>query len=85
MGSKSGSFFRYADRIDKLLMLFGTLGSIGDGMMTPVTMLLLSDLINEYGSPNSAPSNDKVDKVTNSYVMHVSIHKTLYYAMYQYQ
>lgn len=65
MGSKSGRLFRYADRIDKLLMFFGTLGSIGDGMMTPVTMLLLSGLINEYGTSNSAPSNDKDDKVTD--------------------
>lgn len=60
---KSGSIFRYADRIDNFLMLFGTLGSIGDGMMTPLTMLLLSDLINDYGTSISAPSNYTVDKV----------------------
>ncbi|XP_015894509.3 putative multidrug resistance protein isoform X1 [Ziziphus jujuba] len=59
---KSGSIFRYADRIDNFLMLFGTLGSIGDGMMTPLTMLLLSDLINDYGTSISAPSNYTVDK-----------------------
>lgn len=48
MGQKGG-LFRYSDGIDKLLMLFGTLGSIGDGLMSPLTMLILSQAINEYG------------------------------------
>lgn len=47
MGSKDG-FFRYADGFDKLLLLFGTLGCIGGGLQTPMTMLALSSLINDY-------------------------------------
>ncbi|KAL4638831.1 hypothetical protein ACB092_03G175300 [Castanea dentata] len=35
--------FSYSDALDKLLMLFGTLGSIGDRLMTPLTMFILSD------------------------------------------
>lgn len=60
---RTGSIFRYADGLDMFLMLFGTLGCIGDGMMTPVTMLLLSGLINDYGTSVSAPNNETVDKV----------------------
>ena len=45
MKSKTG-LFSYSDALDKLLMLFGTLGSIGDGSMTPLTMFILSGLIN---------------------------------------
>lgn len=55
--------FRYADRMDKFLMLFGTLGSIGDGMQYPLTMFLISKVINEYGKSNSSVSLDTVDKV----------------------
>ncbi|XP_059633646.1 putative multidrug resistance protein [Cornus florida] len=61
MGSKGG-MFRYADGIDKLLMLFGTLGSIGDGLMSPLTMLVLSGVINEYGRADISISFDVVDK-----------------------
>ncbi|KAG8658133.1 ABC transporter B family member 15 [Manihot esculenta] len=61
MGDK-GSMFRYADGTDKLLMLFGALGSIGDGLQYALTMYVLSHVINEYGSPNSSLSNDTVDK-----------------------
>lgn len=63
MGTK-GSLFRYADWIDKLLLLFGTLGSIGDGLMTPLTMFTLSLVINEYGVSDLSLSNEIVDKVS---------------------
>ncbi|KAM6589468.1 hypothetical protein CsatA_012073 [Cannabis sativa] len=62
MGKKSGGLFRYADGKDKWLMVFGTLGSIGDGLMTPLTMLVLSRLINDFGVANTSFSNDVVDK-----------------------
>ncbi|CAK9176016.1 unnamed protein product [Ilex paraguariensis] len=61
MGDKSG-IFRCADGIDKLLMLFGTLGSIGDGIMSPLTMLVLSGAINDYGGADLSISNHVVDK-----------------------
>ena len=60
---KNGGLFGYADGTDKLLMVLGTIGSIGDGLMTPLTMLVLSGLINEYGAADSSFSNDIVDKV----------------------
>ncbi|PIA30330.1 hypothetical protein AQUCO_05600040v1 [Aquilegia coerulea] len=49
--------FRYADGVDKLFLLFGTLGSIGDGVMSPLTMLVLSGAINEYGTSESNTFN----------------------------
>nr|XP_027099339.1 putative multidrug resistance protein [Coffea arabica] len=65
MGSKGGGgggLFRYADRLDRLLMFFGALGSIGDGIMTPLVLWVLSGLINEYGGGDVSFSNKVVDK-----------------------
>ncbi|KAJ8747508.1 hypothetical protein K2173_009245 [Erythroxylum novogranatense] len=56
------SMFRYADGTDKLLMFFGTLGSIGDGMQYPLTMFVLSHVINEYGSTGSSLSIHTVNE-----------------------
>ncbi|KAL2476242.1 ABC transporter B family member 15 [Abeliophyllum distichum] len=63
MGKKNG-IFRYADRVDKFLMFFGTLGSIGDGLQIPLMMFVLSAVINEYGNLNSSVSIHTVDKYT---------------------
>lgn len=66
MGIK-GSFFRYADGVDKLLLLFGTLGCIGDGLQTPITMLVLGSLINDYaGGSEHSVSNHTIDKVIST-------------------
>ncbi|XVF77627.1 hypothetical protein PTKIN_Ptkin14bG0061400 [Pterospermum kingtungense] len=61
MAAKDG-MFRYADRVDNLLMVFGTLGSIGDGLQYPLTTFVISKVINEYGNPKTVLSNDTVDK-----------------------
>ncbi|XP_014519543.1 ABC transporter B family member 15 isoform X1 [Vigna radiata var. radiata] len=65
MGSKGG-IFRYADGVDKFLLLFGTLGCIGGGLQTPMTMLVLGSLINDYegGSEHSVP-----DQVIDKYAL----------------
>ncbi|KAI3491269.1 hypothetical protein L1887_44402 [Cichorium endivia] len=60
--AKKGGMFYYADGIDKLLLLFGTLGSIGDGLMSPLTMVILGGVIDEYGTGGVSISNDTVDK-----------------------
>lgn len=64
MGREHG-LFRYADGVDKLLVLLGVAGSVGDGLMTPLTMLVLSDVINKYGgaSATDAFENATVHKV----------------------
>ncbi|CAI0469217.1 unnamed protein product [Linum tenue] len=43
-------------------MVAGTLGSIGDGSMTPLTMYILSDVINNYGGSQLNGSNKTVEK-----------------------
>lgn len=61
--AKKGGMFYYADGIDKLLMLFGTIGCLGDALMSPLTMIILSGIINDYGGDDVSFSNDIVDKV----------------------
>lgn len=61
---KKSGLFRYADGVDKFLLLLGSLGSIGDGLTTPLTMLVLSGMINQYSRSNpNTFSNQVVDKV----------------------
>ncbi|GAA0186239.1 ATP-binding cassette [Lithospermum erythrorhizon] len=59
---KKGGIFHYADNVDKVLMFLGVLGSIGDGLMSPLTMLILSQVIDEYGTSNGTIQNNVVDK-----------------------
>ncbi|XP_062225944.1 ABC transporter B family member 15-like [Phragmites australis] len=53
---------RYADGRDRCLMALGVLGSFGDGMMQPLSMLVLGDIVNSYGGAGSAFSSGAVDK-----------------------
>ncbi|KAK4370181.1 hypothetical protein RND71_009656 [Anisodus tanguticus] len=53
---------RLLNGIDKLLMLLGTLGSIGDGLMTPLNMIILSSLIADFGTADDSFSNKIIDE-----------------------
>ncbi|CAN6441284.1 unnamed protein product [Victoria cruziana] len=55
--------FRYADWKDVLLMLFGTLGAIGDGMSTNCLLVFASDLMNTLGYSPSKQDTDFMSKV----------------------
>lgn len=75
MAKKSRGMFYYADGIDKVLMLFGTLGCLGDALMSPLTMIILSGILNEYGSGGVSISDDVVNKVCiyqymNTFLIH---------------
>ncbi|KAI4321911.1 hypothetical protein MLD38_035238 [Melastoma candidum] len=61
MGKNHG-IFGFADKVDKVLMVLGTLGSIGDGMQYPLTMFIISQVINEYGQAGSSVSMETVNK-----------------------
>ncbi|CAN6228573.1 unnamed protein product [Urochloa humidicola] len=67
-GKEKASFMelvRYADARDRCLMALGALGSFGDGMMQPLSMLVLGDIVNSYGGagiPGNAVSSVAVDK-----------------------
>ncbi|XP_050207914.1 ABC transporter B family member 15-like [Mercurialis annua] len=65
--TEMGSLFRYTDWIDKLLMLIGTLGSIGDGLLTPLNMYTLSGLFNEYATSESGSSVTLTIEVVDKY------------------
>ncbi|KAK4286055.1 hypothetical protein QN277_002666 [Acacia crassicarpa] len=43
-------------------MLFGTLGSFGDGIQMPLMMFILSNVINDYGSSNNVLTKQDADK-----------------------
>lgn len=67
-GSKENEgMFRYADGTDKLLMVAGSLGSMGDGLQIPLMMFVLSDVINGYADPNATVSIATVNKVSLNY------------------
>eukprot|EP01018_Ginkgo_biloba_P022662 Gb_23626 [translate_table: standard] len=60
--------FKYADSTDLWLMILGTLGSIGDGLSTPIMMIVLSGLMNTLGNGPSAKPNGFVHSVNKGSV-----------------
>ena len=76
MGGKD-SIFRYSDGMDKFLMFFGVVGSVGEGLRHPITMYVLSHVINEYGSSGISLSADTVNKVSNFRLMHCTSRNAL--------
>ncbi|XP_050366062.1 putative ABC transporter B family member 8 [Argentina anserina] len=68
--------FRYADRVDVVLMVFGTIGAIGDGMSTNCLLLFASRLMNNLGygqnqtQQNNSQGNwmDEVEKCSLYFV-----------------
>ncbi|KAF0891678.1 hypothetical protein E2562_010895 [Oryza meyeriana var. granulata] len=66
MGDKEKPSFlwlvRYADAYDRWLMALGVLGSFGDGIMQPLSMLVLGDIVNSYSGARSTVSSGAVDK-----------------------
>ena len=60
--------FRYADWVDIMLMFFGTIGAIGDGMSTNCLLVFASRLMNNLGygktQQNHANFMDEVEKVS---------------------
>eukprot|EP01018_Ginkgo_biloba_P022724 Gb_08707 [translate_table: standard] len=66
--SISVKLFKYADSIDLWLMMFGTLGSIGDGLSTPIMMIVLSGLMNTLGNGPSSKSNGFIHSINKGSV-----------------
>ncbi|KAF3553940.1 hypothetical protein F2Q69_00018144, partial [Brassica cretica] len=55
--------FAFADSFDILLMILGTLGSIGNGLGFPIMTVLFGDLIDAFGqNQNDSNVSDKVSK-----------------------
>lgn len=54
---KNGSFrsiFMHADSYDAVLMSFGILGAIGDGISMPAMLLITSKLMNSFGNATTS-------------------------------
>ncbi|KAI3995901.1 hypothetical protein MKX01_017098 [Papaver californicum] len=47
-----------------MLLFLGILGSVGDGLMNPLTMIVLAGAINDYGNTDIKLTNHVVDKHT---------------------
>ena len=65
--------FLFADKMDVVLMIVGTIGAIGNGVSQPLMTLIFGQLIHSFGS--SIPSN-VIDEV--SQVMSVLTHTCNY-------
>ncbi|KAF3622539.1 ABC transporter B family member 18 [Capsicum annuum] len=52
------SIFMHADRADILLMTFGFLGAVGDGVSMPVMLIVTSKLMNNLGGNNDTSNID---------------------------
>lgn len=58
--------FSFADTFDVLLMVLGTLGSVGNGTSLPLMSLLLGNVIDSFGqNQNDKNVGDEVSKVYN--------------------
>ncbi|CAI9109590.1 OLC1v1009434C1 [Oldenlandia corymbosa var. corymbosa] len=58
------SIFMHADGVDKLLMIIGFVGAVGDGISMPTMLLLTAKLLNNVGneSPQSAHFSPNLNK-----------------------
>lgn len=58
--------FTYADMVDRFLMLLGMVGCLGDGMISPSVLLVLSSMINTYGTAGNSLRGADINKVSFS-------------------
>jgi len=52
-----GELYRYADGLDKFMILLSALCGIGSGIMTPMFILVLGDLVNNFGLTTDSMSS----------------------------
>lgn len=66
-----GIIFRYADWVDIVLMVLGTIGAIGDGMSTNWSIVFAGRIMNSMGYGNTQQNNnnfmEEVQKVSTWY------------------
>ncbi|BFG23770.1 hypothetical protein CerSpe_100440 [Prunus speciosa] len=61
--------FSFADKTDYILMLFGTIGAIGNGSCMPLMTILFGDMINSFGNnQNNRDIVSVVSKVSLKFV-----------------
>ncbi|PNT72645.1 hypothetical protein BRADI_2g47347v3 [Brachypodium distachyon] len=62
------SMFRYADRLDVLLIMVGTVGAMGNGMSEPLISVLFGNVINSFGESTSSTVLRSVTKVVLNFI-----------------
>uniref|UniRef100_A0A0D3ESV3 MDR-like ABC transporter n=1 Tax=Oryza barthii TaxID=65489 RepID=A0A0D3ESV3_9ORYZ len=62
------SLFRYADRLDVLLMVVGTVGALGNGISQPLMTVLFGNVINSFGANTSGSVLRSVTKVVLNFI-----------------
>uniref|UniRef100_A0A0D9V4I3 Uncharacterized protein n=1 Tax=Leersia perrieri TaxID=77586 RepID=A0A0D9V4I3_9ORYZ len=60
--------FRYADRLDVLLIVVGTVGALGTGLSEPLMTILFGNLINSFGENTSSSILRSVTKVVLNFI-----------------
>lgn len=55
--------FVFADRLDVLLMIIGTIGAIANGLTQPLMLVIMSQLINTFGKSNGSDITHQISKV----------------------
>ncbi|XP_011079475.1 ABC transporter B family member 4 [Sesamum indicum] len=60
--------FAFADSIDKILMIVGTIGAIGNGLSLPLMTILFGDLIDSFGQTQTKDVVSAVSKVALKFV-----------------
>ncbi|WJX65522.1 ABC transporter B member 15 [Trifolium repens] len=66
---KNGSFksiFMHADVLDYFYMIFGLLGSIGDGIMTPLVLFITSKIMNSLGNASGTSNKNFVHNINEN-------------------
>ena len=58
--------FSFADRLDVILMIMGTIGAIANGLSQPLMTLIMGQLINSFGSSDQSNVVKQVSKVRMS-------------------
>uniref|UniRef100_A0A453FAI5 ABC transporter B family member 11 n=1 Tax=Aegilops tauschii subsp. strangulata TaxID=200361 RepID=A0A453FAI5_AEGTS len=60
--------FRYADRLDVLLMAVGSLGAVANGVSEPLISILFGDVINSFGQSTTSTVLRAVTKVCLNFI-----------------
>ncbi|KAK2993902.1 hypothetical protein RJ640_012776 [Escallonia rubra] len=60
--------FAFADRLDIVLMIVGTLGAIGNGLTQPIMTVIFGQLINSFGTSNDSEVIHEISEVCIKYV-----------------
>ncbi|KAF3456692.1 hypothetical protein FNV43_RR01346 [Rhamnella rubrinervis] len=60
--------FMFADKLDVVLMIVGTLGAAGNGASQPLMVVIFGQLIDSFGFSSPTSLMDKISKVSLNYV-----------------